>query len=70
VYDELVAWCRTYQSAVPPGSLFGAAIRYLVNYRIALARFRRRQAGPPSRLRGARETLGERAPPVRVQSGK
>jgi hypothetical protein len=39
VYDELVAWCLTYQPMEPPGSLLGAALRYLLNHRIALTRF-------------------------------
>jgi transposase len=39
VYDELLAWCLAYQPTEPPGSLLGAAIRYLVNHRIALMRF-------------------------------
>jgi len=39
VYDELLAWCLTYQPTEPPGSLLGAAIRYLINHRVALMRF-------------------------------
>jgi transposase len=39
VYDELVTWCQTYQPTEPPGSLLGAAIRYLLNHRVALRRF-------------------------------
>ena len=39
VYDELVTWCLTYQPTEPPGSLLGAAIRYLLNHRLALMRF-------------------------------
>jgi len=39
VYDELVAWCQTYQPTEPPGSLLGAAVRYLLNHRAALRRY-------------------------------
>ena len=39
IHDELVAWCRTHQPHEPPSSLLGAAIRYLLNHRIALSRF-------------------------------
>ena len=39
MYDELVAWCRTYQPLEPPGSLLGKAIKYLLNHRVALTRF-------------------------------
>jgi transposase len=39
VYDELARWCTTYQPLEPPTSLLGAAIRYLLNHRIALTRF-------------------------------
>ncbi len=39
VYDELVTWCQTYQPTEPPGSLLGAAIRYLLNHRVALRRY-------------------------------
>lgn len=39
VYDELIAWCETYQPLEPPGSLLGKAIQYLLNHRIALTRF-------------------------------
>jgi transposase len=39
VYDELIAWCQTYQPLEPPGSLLGKAIQYLLNHRIALTRF-------------------------------
>jgi transposase len=38
VYDELLSWCQTYQPTEPPGSLLGAAIRYLLNHRVALRR--------------------------------
>jgi transposase len=39
VFDELVSWCRTYQATEPPGSALAAAIRYLLNHRIALTRY-------------------------------
>ena len=39
IYDELVAWCRTYEPVEPPSSLLGVAIRYLLNHRVALTRF-------------------------------
>lgn len=39
VYEELVAWCQTYQPLEPPGSLLGKAIKYLLNHRVALMRF-------------------------------
>jgi len=39
VYDELCAWCQTYQPREPPGSLLGKAIQYLLNHRVALTRF-------------------------------
>lgn len=39
VYDELLAWCRTYQPLEPPGSLLGRAIQYLLNHHVALTRF-------------------------------
>ena len=39
VYDELLAWCETYQPVEPPTSLLGKAIGYLINHRIALTRF-------------------------------
>lgn len=39
VYDELLAWCRTYQPGEPPGSLLGRAIQYLLNHHLALTRF-------------------------------
>lgn len=39
VYDELLAWCRTYQPLEPPGSLLGRAVQYLINHHVALTRF-------------------------------
>ena len=30
VYDELLAWCETYQPVEPPTSLLGKAIGYLI----------------------------------------
>jgi len=39
VYDELIAWCQTYQPLEPPSSLLGKAIQYLLNHRVALTRF-------------------------------
>ncbi len=39
VFDELVAWCRAHQPSVLPSSKLGAAIRYMLNHRVALGRF-------------------------------
>jgi transposase len=39
IYDELVTWARTRQLVEPPSSLLGAALRYLLNHRVALMRF-------------------------------
>jgi transposase len=39
VYDELVAWCTAQREVEPPGSLLGAAVRYLFNHQLALRRF-------------------------------
>lgn len=39
VYDELLAWCRTYQPHEPPSSLLGKAVQYLLNHQRALTRF-------------------------------
>jgi transposase len=39
VYDELIAWCQTYQPVERPGSHLGAGIRYLLNHQIALRRY-------------------------------
>ena len=38
VYDELLAWCRTYQPLEPPSSLLGRAIQYVINHHVALTR--------------------------------
>lgn len=39
VFDELLAWCRTYQASEPPKSPLGEAIRYMLNHQDALGRF-------------------------------
>jgi transposase len=39
VFDELASWCQIYQPHEQPGSPLGAAIRYFLNNRVALARF-------------------------------
>jgi hypothetical protein len=39
VYDELIAWCKTYQPTEPPSSLLGKAVGYLLNHRVALTRY-------------------------------
>jgi transposase len=39
IFDELVAWCRTYQPNEPPKSPLGEAIGYLLNHHQALGRF-------------------------------
>jgi transposase len=39
IYDELIAWCETYQPHEPPSSPLGAAIRYQLNHALALRRF-------------------------------
>ena len=39
VYDELLAWCRTYMPSEPPKSKLGAALRYLLNHHLALTRY-------------------------------
>jgi transposase len=39
VYDELIAWCKTYRPLEPPTSLLGKAIQYLLNHQVALTRF-------------------------------
>ena len=39
VYDELIAWCETYQPHELPSSPLGAAIRYQLNHAVALRRF-------------------------------
>ena len=46
VFDELVAWCRTYQPNEPPKSPMGEAIGYLLNHREALGRFLEHGAVP------------------------
>ncbi|MGE0230120.1 MAG: IS66 family transposase [Dehalococcoidia bacterium] len=59
VFDELGAWCRTYQPHEPPRSLLGAAIRYFTNHEEALARFLEAGEVPPDN--GAVERLHVRA---------
>ena len=39
VYEELLAWARSYQPTEPPASLLGRAIQYLLNHQVALTRF-------------------------------
>lgn len=39
IYDQLIAWCQTYQPTTPPSSALGKAIQYLLNHRDALTRF-------------------------------
>lgn len=39
IYDELLAWCATYQPSEPPASQLGKAIQYLRNHHVALMRF-------------------------------
>ena len=39
MYDELLAWSRTYQPVEPPSSLLGRAIQYVINHHVALTRF-------------------------------
>ena len=39
VYEELIAWCKTYRPVEPPGSLLGRAMGYLLNHQLALTRF-------------------------------
>ena len=39
VYDELIAWCKTYRPVEPPASLLGRAVQYLLNHQVALTRF-------------------------------
>ena len=39
IYDELVKWCRVYETREPPSSLLGRAVRYLLNHAVALMRF-------------------------------
>lgn len=39
VFDELLAWCRTYKETEPPKSLLGKAVGYFVRNAVALGRF-------------------------------
>jgi transposase len=39
VFEELASWAETHQPYEPPASKLGAAIRYLLNHRVALGRF-------------------------------
>lgn len=39
VYDQLLAWCDTYQPVEPPSSLLAKAIQYQTNHRVAFTRF-------------------------------
>ena len=39
VFDELVAWAKSYQPYEPPTSKLGESIRSLLNHRVALGRF-------------------------------
>jgi transposase len=39
IFDEIVAWCLARQPHEPPSSKLGAAIRYMLNHRVALGRF-------------------------------
>ncbi len=39
VYEELIAWCKTYRPVEPPSSLLGRAMGYLLNHQMALTRF-------------------------------
>lgn len=59
VFDELGAWCRTYQAHEPPASRLGAAIRYFTNHEVALGRFLEAGEVPPDN--GAVERLHVRA---------
>ncbi|MFO0737729.1 MAG: IS66 family transposase [Labilithrix sp.] len=59
VFEELGAWCRTYQPHEPPSSLLGAAIRYFTNHEKALGRFLEAGEVPPDN--GAVERLHVRA---------
>jgi transposase len=47
VWDELCAWCETYQPREPPSSKLGEAIRYFANHKAALGRFLEDGAIPP-----------------------
>jgi transposase len=46
VWDELCAWCDTYQPHEPPSSKLGEAIRYNRNHRVAFGRFLENGATP------------------------
>jgi hypothetical protein len=46
VFDELVAWCLTYQRNEPPKSPLGDAVGYLLNHHEALGRFLQNGAVP------------------------
>jgi len=39
LYDELERWCKVHQPHEPPGTPMGAALRYLLNHRVALRQF-------------------------------
>ncbi len=39
IYDELLAWCRTYRPHEPPKTPIAQAIGYMLNHHIALGRF-------------------------------
>ena len=41
VFDEIVAWTKVYQPHEPASSMLGAALRYLTNHQLALARMMR-----------------------------
>lgn len=59
VFEELDAWCKTYQPHEPPSSALGAAIRYFTNHKVALGRFLEAGDVPPDN--GAVERLHVRA---------
>lgn len=46
IYDDLVAWCRAYESEVPPSEPLGRAIAYMLNHELALRRFESNGAIP------------------------
>jgi transposase len=39
VYEQLIAWSKTYRPIEPPSSLLGRAMGYLLNHQLALTRF-------------------------------
>jgi len=39
VFDEIVSWAEAYKPHEPPASPLGAAIRYMINHKLALGRF-------------------------------